>query len=412
MQDNRIILHSDCNAFFASCEELLNPSLKEVPMAVAGDPEKKHGIILAKNENAKKYGIRTAETVQSALRKCPQLVCVPPHHDFYVQISKKINEIYLSYTDLVEPFSIDESFLDVTGSIALFHKSPCALADEIRDRIRTQIGVTVSVGVSFCKVFAKMGSEYKKPDATTCITQENAEQILYPQPVENFLFIGAATAAKLKKSGIYTIGDLRQAQPQTLVRMLGKQGLQLLNAANGEDREPVRSYYEKRKVKSIGNSMTFYRDLTQLSEIKSAVSALAACVAVRLRDESKKCNCVQLQIRDSEFRTISRQKTLAQPTWLQREITDTALQLLLLNWNVGKPIRLLGVTAAELVDEEDAYRQVTVFAEEEKNQRQEKIEDTMAALRKKYGRQVVSFGHSVHGDLGFEGLESGKGKKD
>lgn len=412
MQRDRIILHSDCNAFYASCEELIDPTLKNVPMAVAGDPEKKHGIILAKNEKAKKYGIVTAETVQSAFRKCPNLVTVAPHHDDYLRISKEINKIYLEYTDLVEPFSIDESYLDITGTIALFGKSPKDLADEIRCRIQKEIGITVSIGVSFCKVFAKMGSEYKKPDATTCITRENLTEILYPQPVENFLYIGAATASKLKKAGIYTVGDLAHTQAHLLVQLFGKQGMSLWNAVNGNDSEAVRSYFEKRNVKSIGNSMTFYRDLKHLSEIKSAVSALAASVAVRLRDENKKCTCVQIQIRDSDFKTISRQKTLSQATWLQREITEVAMQLLCDNWSIGKPIRLLGVTAAELFDADEAFHQVTLFAEEKYNDRQEKIEDTMDALRKKYGRQVVSFGHSTHGDLGFEAIENRHRKKD
>ena len=412
MAATRVILHSDCNAFFASCEELLNPSLREVPMAVAGDPEKKHGIILAKNEKAKKYGIVTAETVYSAFRKCPSLVTVSPHHEQYMRISKKINEIYLDYTDLVEPFSIDESYLDVTGSLALFSMTPEELADTIRLRIQQEIGVTVSIGVSFCKVFAKMGSDYKKPNATTCITPENIDTILYSQPVENFLFVGAATAAKLKKAGIYTIGELAKATPEQLSHLLGKQGLSLWQAANGQDHDSVRSYFEKREIKSVGNSMTFSRDLTALSEIKSALSALSASVAVRLRDENKKCTCVQVQIRDHDFKTISRQKTLLQPTWLQREITEVALGLVLANWSIGKPIRLLGVTGAELMDADDAYLQGSLFGESEKSERQERIEDTMSVLRKKYGKAVVSFGHSTHEDLGLSGFDEGRKKRE
>lgn len=380
-------------------------------MAVAGDPEKKHGIILAKNEKAKQYGIVTAETVQSAFRKCPGLVTVPPHHAEYLRMSKRINEIYLDYTDLVEPFSIDESYLDVTGSVALFGLSPRELADTIRNRVRRETGISVSVGVSFCKPFAKMGSEYKKPNATTCITHENVGQILYVQPVENFMFVGAATAQKLKKAGIYTIGDLAADDIRHLTLLLGKQGASLWRAANGLDEEPVRSYYEKRQVKSVGHSMTFYRDLTKLSEIKSAVAALSEAVCVRLREENKKCNCVQIQIRDREFVTISRQKTLQQPTWLQRELTDVALRLLTENWSIGKPIRLLGVTAAELTDADESFCQQSLFAAQVNAERQEKIEDTMAALRKKYGRQVVSFGHSVHADLGFDGIDTDKQRK-
>ncbi len=412
MHERRVILHSDCNSFFASCEERLNPSLRDVPMAVAGDPEKKHGIILAKNEKAKKYGIVTAETVYSALRKCPSLVTVPPHHAEYARISKKINEIYLDYTDLVEPFSIDESYLDVTGSLALFNMTAEELADTIRLRVQNEIGVTVSVGVSFCKVFAKMGSEYKKPNATTCITPENIDTILYSQPVENFLFVGASTAAKLKKAGIYTIGELAGTSASQLSHLLGKQGVSLWQAANGQDHDPVRSYFEKREVKSIGNSMTFSRDLTALSEIKSALSALSASVAVRLREENKKCTCVQVQIRDHEFKTISRQKTLLQPTWLQKEITEFATQLVLSNWSVGKPIRLLGVTAAELLDAQDACLQGSLFGEAERSEKQEKIEDAMSALRKKYGKAVVSFGHSTHADLGLSDFDEGRKKRD
>ncbi len=401
MAKERVILHSDCNSFFASCEELLDPSLRDVPMAVAGDPQKKHGIILAKNERAKKYGIVTAETVQSAFRKCPPLVTVPPHHDFYVEISKRINEIYLEYTDLVEPFSIDESYLDVTGSLHLFGMNAEQLADTIRLRVQKEIGVTVSIGVSFCKCFAKMGSDYKKPNATTCITRENVHTVLYPQPVENFLFVGQSTAAKLKRSGIYTIGDLARASDRQLVHLLGKQGMHLWQTANGLDADPVRSYYEKREVKSIGNSMTFYRDLTNLSEIKSALSALSDSVAVRLRSENKKCTCVQVLIRDSAFETISRQKTLLQPTWLQKDITQAAVELVVANWSIGRPIRLLGVTAAQLLDADAAYAQESLFTDTQAGQRQEKIESAMAGLRKKYGKQVVSFGHSTHEDLGF-----------
>ncbi len=412
MGTQRVILHSDCNAFFASCEEMMNPSLRDVPMAVAGDPEKKHGIILAKNEKAKKYGIVTAETVYSALRKCPSLVTVPPHHGEYMRISKKINEIYLDYTDLVEPFSIDESYLDVTGSLALFNKTPEELADTIRLRIQEEIGVTVSIGVSFCKVFAKMGSEYKKPNATTCITRDNIDKILYSQPVGNFLFVGASTAGKLKKAGIYTIGDLARSSPMQLSHLLGKQGLSLWQAANGQDEDPVRSYFEKREVKSVGNSMTFSRDLTALSEIKSALSALSASVAVRLREENKKCTCVQVQIRDHDFKTISRQKTLMQPTWLQREITEVATELVTANWSIGKPIRLLGVTGAELLDADTAFLQGSLFGEVEKSEKQEKIEDAMSALRKKYGKAVVSFGHTTHSDLGLSDFDEGRKKRD
>ena len=208
---DRAILHCDCNGFFASVETLLDPSLANVPMVVTGDPESRHGIILAKNEKAKKYGIRTAETIWQAKQKCPGLVCVLPHHEMYGQISKRVNEIYLDYTDLVDPFGIDESFLDVTGSLRLFGKTPKELADDVRERVKREIGITISVGVSFCRVFAKLGSDYKKPDATTVIDRSNYREIAYPLPVSDLLFAGRRSTEALAKMGILTIGDLARA---------------------------------------------------------------------------------------------------------------------------------------------------------------------------------------------------------
>ena len=221
---DRVIFHCDCNGFYASVEELLRPELKTVPMAVAGNPESRHGIILAKNELAKRYKIQTAEAIWSAKRKCPELVCVPAHHGKYQDISKQVNAIYLQYTDLVDRFGIDESFLDVTGSLRYFGKSPKELADGIRGRVRQEIGITISVGVSFCKVIAKLGSDYKKPDATTVIFREDMARVVHPLPVSALLYAGKRSTETLKNMGITTIGQLAHSDRCEIGTALGKAG--------------------------------------------------------------------------------------------------------------------------------------------------------------------------------------------
>lgn len=400
---DRVILHCDCNSFFASVEEKLCPELKKVPMAVAGDPENRHGIILAKNQLAKKYDIRTAEPIWQALGKCPELVCVPPHHGLYGEFCKKINEIYIEYTDLVEPASIDESYLDVTNSIHLFGLTPVGLADELRRRIREEIGVTISVGVSFCKTFAKFGSDYKKPDATTLLSRDTYRDIMYPLPVSELLMAGKKTVDKLDSLGIKTIGQLAAADRELLAKYLGKAGVALWENANGLDTEPVRSFYEKREVKSVGNSMTFRRDLLGEEEIKNGIAALADSVAGRLKAEKKKCTVVQIGIRDPQFNTLQRQKTLASPTDLQKTITESAMELVRANWNFYKPVRLLSVTAAGLVEENEAYTQLGLFdVPAVDSEKQGSIESAMTDIRKKFGASSIRFGYFSDDETGVK----------
>ena len=235
----RIIFHCDLNSFYASVELLDHPELRHLPVAVCGDPESRHGIILAKNEPAKKFRVQTAETIWQAKRKCPDLVLLPAHHRVYREFSRRINRMYQDYTDLVEPFGIDESWLDVSGTLHLFGGDPTALADEIRRRMRQEFGLTISVGVSFNKVFAKLGSDYKKPDATTCITRENFRQMVWPLPVGDLLYVGRAAAETMKKFGVRTIGDLARFDRESLFHLLGRHGAQLHDYANGLDRAPV-----------------------------------------------------------------------------------------------------------------------------------------------------------------------------
>lgn len=391
---DRVIFHCDCNGFFASVEELLRPELKTVPMAVAGDPESRHGIILAKNELAKKYKIQTAETIWSAKRKCPNLVCVPAHHGKYHEISRQVNQIYLQYTDLVDRFGIDESFLDVSGSLRYFGKTPKELADEIRNRVRQEIGITISVGVSFCKVIAKLGSDYKKPDATTVITREDMPRIVYPLPVSDLLYAGKRTTEALKKMGIQTIGQLARSDRYEIGKALGKAGDQLWKYANGLDHEPVASFYAPREIKSVGNGMTFRQDIKGEQEIKAGISVLADSVAARLRADGLKCRTVQVQIKDPNFKVIQRQKTLPRATYLQRELIQAAMELITANWSMTAPIRLLSITGSDLVPANETAEQASFFelpdiAEHEKLER---LEDAMASIRQKYGRSVIGYG--------------------
>lgn len=396
----RVIFHCDCNGFYASVEELLNPELKKVPMAVAGDPQSRHGIILAKNERAKKYHVQTAETIWSAKRKCPELICVSAHHRLYEEISRRVNEIYLQYTDLVDRFGIDESFLDVTGSLRYFGKAPRALADEIRARVREEIGITISVGVSFCKVLAKLGSDYQKPDATTVIWREDMEKIVYPLPVSDLLYAGKRTTDALHKLGIQTIGDLARADRLLLGEKLGKSGDQLWRYANGIDREPVASFYAPREIKSVGNGMTFPQDIRGRREIRAGIALLADSVAGRLRADGLKCRAVQVQIKDPCFKVIQRQKTLPRPTWLCRELIVAAMELIENNWNLNAPIRLLSVTGIDLVPAAETAEQVTLFEPPDRQQHEklERLENAMATIRERYGKNSIGFGQGGEED--------------
>lgn len=408
---DRIILHCDCNSYYASVETILQPELAQVPMAVAGDPENRHGIILAKNEKAKAFHVQTAEPIWQAKRKCPDLVCVPPHHGLYSEYSKKINQIYLSYTDLVDPFSVDESFLDVTHSIHLFHCSPQELADQIRDRVRREIGLTISVGVSFCRVLAKLGSDMKKPDATTVIPRERFREIVWPLPVSDLLFVGRQSEKALEQFRIRTIGDLARTDRIALGKALGKQGDTLWRYANGLDNEPVLPYDAHREVKSVGNSMTFRRDLRGEEELRAGIAALADSVASRLRAAGLKCTVVQVGIKSPEFRYLTRQVTLDHSTYLQRELTEVSMQLIRDNWNLQSPVRLLSVTGTGLVPADELVTQTSLFeTDNARYEKQEKVEDAMAAIRKKFGRDAIGFGCPAKEELGIRKGKTGWGK--
>jgi len=391
---DRIILHCDLNCFYASVELLSHPDLRDVPTAVCGDPSSRHGIILAKNEPAKKFGVKTAETIWQARKKCPDLVLLPPHHDLYHEYSKKVNAIYDQYTDLVEPFGIDESWLDITGTVHLFGGDPVAVADTLRSRIREELGLSLSVGVSFNKVFAKLGSDYKKPDATTVISRENWKEIVWPLPVGDLLFVGGAARKLLKQYGVETIGQLAQCSQSMLENLMGKMGAQLYEYANGLECEAVRSRYEAEPVKSVGNGTTFPKNLTTREQVQSGISMLADSVATRLRHHGLYACGVQVTVRTPDFKDYSRQCQLPAPTHLIRDLTETAMDLAEQLWKPPAPIRALTVTAINLVQDIDAYEQVDLFTAPAapKKEKQEKLEAAMDRIRGKYGSSAIVFG--------------------
>lgn len=390
---DRVILHCDLNSFYASAELLDLPELREsgAPVAVCGDPASRRGVILAKNEAAKAAGVKTGETIYQARNKCPGLVLLPAHHDKYRHWSRVINAIYERFTDLVEPFSIDESWLDLTGSLHLFGGDGRAVADRIRATVREETGLTVSVGVSFNKVFAKMGSDYKKPDATTVITRENFRQLLWPLPVTDLLFVGSAAARTLAGYGIHTIGDLAVCDREALVSILGKQGATLHAYATGAEHSSVLPARDQPPPKSVGNGSTFRRDLTTWTDIRAAVTALSDQVAARLRREGMKCTAVQVTIRDPNFRDICRQKRLIAPSCVSRDIAEAALALIEESWNVPSPIRALTVTGQNLLPEGEAAEQLSLFAREaiDRRDKLEKLERAVDGLRARFGRGAV-----------------------
>lgn len=392
---DRIILHCDLNCFFASVELLDKPALQNVPVAVCGDPASRHGIILAKNEPAKRMGVQTAETVWQAKQKCPHLILLPPHHSLYADYSRRVNTIYGQYTDLVEPFGIDESWLDVTGSLHLFGGDARQLADDIRARLRQELRLTISVGVSFNKVFAKLGSDYKKPDATTVISRENWRDMVWPLPVGDLLFVGRAARRTLSQFGVETIGQLAACKPELLEQLMGKAGLQLYRYANGLDDAPVRPQHEQEPVKSVGNSTTFPENLTRWEQVRGGLQMLCDSVAARLRQQGLYCGGVAVGVRDAQFRTVSRQMRLPGPTHLMRDIYGAALELTGRIWKAPNPVRLLSVTALYITDSADSYQQLDLLAGDAtaRDRRQEQLESAMDAIRGKYGRDAISFGH-------------------
>lgn len=379
------ILHIDMNNFYASVETLYNEAYRNVPMAVVGDRKSRKGIILAKNMLAKNMGVKTAEPIFQAEKKCPGLVLAEPHFDRYERYSKLAMEIYKSYTDRVESFGLDECWLDVKGSERLFGSAE-KIAHEIRERVKAELGLTVSVGVSFNKVFAKLGSDYKKPDAVTVFGEEDFRQTVWELPAGDMLFIGPKAANTLARYGIHTIGDVAKTEMSVLKRLCGRAGESMWLAANGRDNSPVREAASGREIKSIGNSMTLPQDITATSDVKTALLSLAETVAARLRKHGKKCGEVQISIRSSEFEDVQRQCHIAVPADDSQTLYETAVALYLKE-NPRFQIRGLGIRAGDLYEAGEG--QLTLFPEGEEQKRRTQLESVVDKLSDRYGKGSV-----------------------
>lgn len=400
-KDDRVILHCDANSFYASVELLDYPELSDKPVAVSGSPDFRHGIILAKNEIAKKSGVLSAENVWNAKKKCPNLILLPPHHDKYKEYSKKLNNIYQQYTDMVEPFSIDESWLDVTASQKLFGNGK-DIANSIRDKIKSQLGITISVGVSFNKIFAKMGSEYKKPDATTIIDRNNFKNLLWPMDVSKLFFVGFATSEKLKSLGIFTIGDLANSEIHTLKNNFGKQGPILRSYARGEDDAPVKRFDQRDRIKSVGNGITFSRDIFLQEDINAAISGLSDTVAGRLRKYQLKAGGIKVDIKDTDLKTISRQKQLKNPTNLATEIRLSSHDIISSSWPCGKPIRMITITGINLAPEDESHQLSFFDPEDTEYKSNQEMERMMDKIRDKFGNSSIHFCSTLNNDIGID----------
>ena len=384
---DRVILHCDFNNFFASVSLLFNPTLKGLPVAVCGDKENRHGIILAKNEIAKKYGVKTAEPIYQAKNKCPDLVLLPPIYDKYEEYSKKGAKIYSRYTDMIEPFSIDESWLDVTGSTLLFGSGE-EIAEKIRQDIKRELGITVSIGVSFNKVFAKLGSDMKKPDAVTVISRDNYKQKIWNLPIEDMIFVGKKTCEKLKNSGINKIGDITLCDDATLKRLLGKNGIDLKISALGEDNSPVITPKESDKPKSIGKSTTTAKDFTNNDDVWKEFLKFSQYICDILHQKNIYAGGVQVHIRTSSLKIKEFSHTFKVPTNSTLTFAKHGFELFSNNYQFGEPLRSVGLRAINIKDDKTAVQQ-DIFGEDAQDTKAEKIEDSLYAVRQKFGKQSV-----------------------
>lgn len=389
----RIILHCDLNNFFASVSLLYNPTLADMPVAVCGDSENRHGIVLAKNELAKKFNVKTAEPIFEAKRKCADLVILPPIYKEYEEYSKKAQQIYARYTDLIEPFGIDECWLDVTGSTLLFGNGE-EIAHKIRRDIKRELGITISVGVSFNKIFAKLGSDLKKPDAVTVISRENFKEKLWNLPISDLLFVGKNTASKLNSIGIKTIGDVTLCDDRTLTRLLGKNGLEIKRYALGEDDSRVLPLTEDTKPKSVGKSTTCSKDFETNEEVWKAFLEFAESISGTLRKHGLYAGGVQVHIRTSALVVREFSHTYNTATNSALTIAKRGFDLFCKNYNFVEPLRSVGLRAIGLKETEDAIQQ-DIFGNSDQQLQNDKVEDSIYEVRQKFGTSSIKRGRMV-----------------
>ncbi len=383
----RTILHADLNNCFASIESIGHPEYRDIPFAVGGDEEMRHGIILAKNEIAKKYGIKTGEPLVLARQKCPDLKVVLPHYELYDEYCTAVREVFSHYTEQVEAFGMDESWLDVTGSAMLFGSGE-KIANELRNRIKKEFDLTISVGVSFNKIFAKLGSDYKKPDAVTVITPENFKEIVWNLPAEDMLYVGRATKAKLNSCGIRTIGDIANSSEVFLQSLFGKNGKMLYMFANGLDTSPVKKISQNDIIKSIGHGTTTPRDMKNAEDVNQVFNLLCEQVCRRLRKHKLKCSVVQIHLRSNDLTSFERQIKLENPTDISGVVCKAAMELLTRNYNFRLPLRSVGVRATNLSDS-SSPEQLTFFTDVEKMIKLSRIEEVKDKINSRYGNYAL-----------------------
>lgn len=387
---DRVILHSDCNCFYASVEMLHHPELEGKPLAVGGDPEQRHGIILTANYIAKRAGVKTGSALWQARQACPDLVIVPPRMDLYFRFSNLTREIYREYSDLVESYGLDECWIDCTQSGQCMGNGP-DLAREISSRIKRELGITVSIGVSWNKIYAKFGSDYKKPDAITVIDRDNYKEIVWKSPVDDLLYVGRATQRKLYRYGITTIGGLAETDPSFLKDVFGKMGYVLSAFARGEDNTPVAADGSEMPVKSIGNSTTTPRDLTTEQDVRMVLYMLSESVASRLRRHGFAGNIVEIYVRDGDLCGFSRQHKVDMPTNISEEIAQEAIRLFRENYRWERPVRSIGVRVSGLKAEDYPY-QISLFTDPEWREKQLRADMAVDEIRGRFGFQAVRRG--------------------
>ncbi len=387
MQQDRVILHSDLNGFFASVEMVLDPRLRKYPVAVCGSTEDRHGIVLAKNELAKKHGIKTGMVNFEAKKRCPDLVMCLPKYEMYVKFSRLTREIYERYTNLVEPFGMDECWLDVTDNAK--HRSGYEIADEIRKTVKDELGLTVSIGVSFSKVFAKLGSDMKKPDAVTVISRDNFKDLVWKLPLGDLLYAGRATTDKLSRLGINTIGALANYPRGAIHALLGANGEMLWNFANGLDTSAVMPTDHKNEIKSIGHGVTLKADLVNTFEVRCVVLELAQEISGRLRENGLFAVALELDVRQNNLNHVVYRTRPQTPTQSAKEICSVLMKSFASRYNWDLPIRSLTVRASQLCDESGTVFQTDLFSDLEKIEKQKRIDDAVWDVRDRFGEKKI-----------------------
>ena len=390
---DRIILHSDCNSFYASVECLYHPEIRDKPVAVGGDEKSRKGIVLTKNYVAKKYGIKTGETLYQARQKCPDLIVFPPDFKKYQKFSRLAREIYADFTDYIEPFGLDEAWLDCTYTKGMFGDGK-EIAEKISSRIKAELGITVSIGVSWNKIYAKLGSDYKKPDAITVFDRNNYKELIYPMASENMLFVGRAHKKRLRLLNIYTIGDIAQSDREFLYKHFGKWGYVLHSFANGYDIEPVKKYKEYSEVKSVGHSFTLPRDLYTDEEVFTALTVLSDAVGARLREGGMTGNIIGISIKENNLFAFERQKKINYYTNINDEILKEAYSIFKNSYNWINPIRAVGVRVSG-IEERRVPVQLDIFGQEKRRQKLRNLDNAVDDIRYRFGNDAVMRGNEL-----------------